>query len=529
MPPGRGVPGCRVLRLCYVLAANQWELDNRRYHPLGRSAVKSALLAWWVIMALLSLPSAARDLPAGTILEARLSIATGSRISHPGDKVDATIIAPASMGGRILVPDGSTVSGIVENVNRLGLGLKHTTASIGYYFDTLRLRNGKTILIKSEVVEVETAKERVDVTGTVHGIHPIASLSSALDFLAVPLLCVTFGVGAPVWATKSLIAPPANPEIYFPAGTEIILRLTAPVNIPSANAPPLRIASFSADEIAAIHDLLKNSPQRARLGSHPSNLVNLLFFGSRQQMDRAFHAAQWSRAERKSPMSLYRMYYALTVRVGYKRAPMNKLTLNGVPSDFEYQKSLDTVQKRHHARLWKDPQRADVWLGTAVEDVAFRFKATHWTHSSDPKIDNERAKVVDDLAFTGCIDRAALLTRNSLELPPDLEAAHSILTDGDIAVLRFNHCGSPKTMVGAGTASPSHFRGRLSRVFMALRNDLGRSNILFTTCNTFKYLSERRALSRVGRTPSPAAPQRGLDWLSSLPPADLPSKISGDK
>jgi hypothetical protein len=116
-----------------------------------------------------------------------------------------------------------------------------------------------------------------------------------------------------------------------------------------------------------------------------------------------------------------------------------------------------------------------------------------------------------------------------LELPPDLEAAHSILTDGDIAVLRFNHCGSPKTMVGAGTASPSHFRGRLSRVFMALRNDLGRSNILFTTCNTFKYLSERRALSRVGRTPSPAAPQRGLDWLSSLPPADLPSKISGDK
>jgi LssY C-terminus len=85
--------------------------------------------------------------------------------------------------------------------------------------------------------------------------------------------------------------------------------------------------------------------------------VNLLFLGSREEMDRAFHAAGWFQAERKSPMSLYRMYHALTERIGYKRAPMNALTLNGVPSDFGYQKSLDTVQKRHHVRLWKEPQK----------------------------------------------------------------------------------------------------------------------------------------------------------------------------
>ena len=91
------------------------------------------------------------------------------------------------------------------------------------------------------------------------------------------------------------------------------------------------------DEIAEIHGLLKNSAQRARQGSHPSNVVNVLFLGSRQQMDRAFQAAGWSRAEGRSPISLYRMYYALTTRVGYRRAPMDILTLNGVPSDFEYQ------------------------------------------------------------------------------------------------------------------------------------------------------------------------------------------------
>jgi LssY C-terminus len=478
------------------------------------------LKQWWVAILLLSLPLSAQDLPAGTNLEARLSIATGSRISHPGDRIEATVIAPASVGARILVPDGSVLSGVIENVSRIGLGLKHTTAAIGYNFDALRLRDGETILIKSKVVEVETAKELVNVNGTVQGIHPMASLSSTLDFFAVPLLCVTPPVGAPVWAIKSLVAPPADPEIYLPAGTEVILRLTARVNIPHANTQPLRIAPFSLDEIAEIHDLLKNSTQIARQGSHPSNLVNVLFFGSRQQMDRAFHAAGWSLADRKSPMSLYRMYYALTARVGYKRAPMNTLTLNGVPSAFEYQKNLDTVQKRHHVRLWKEPKRVNVWLGTAAEDVAFRFEVTHWTHSSDPRIDNERAKVVDDLSFTGCIDRAALLTRNSLDIQQAPKAAR-LITDGQIAALRLNDCSSPKTMVGVETASPWHAHWRLSPALISLRKGvLGSSKILFNTYNTLKYVSRPETSRHATQSSSINAPQRGLDWLSSLTSPD---------
>src|SRR5690242_6001645 len=130
------------------------------------------------------------------------------------------------------------------------------------------------------------------------------------------------------------------------------------------------VMSFPLNEISEVHHLLNGSPQRARLGAHTSDFVNLLFLGSRDELDRAFHAAGWSQAERKSPMSLYRMYHALTRRIGYRRAPMNTLTLNGAPSDFVYQKNLDTVQRRHHVRLWKDPSRADVWLGAAAEEIA---------------------------------------------------------------------------------------------------------------------------------------------------------------
>ena len=250
------------------------------------------------------------------------------------------------------------------------------------------------------------------------------------------------------------------------------------------------------------------------MGTHPSDIVNVLFLGSRAEMDRAFHAAGWSQAERKSPMSLYRMYHALTKRIGYSRAPMNTLTLNGLPSDFVYQKNLDTVQKRHHIRLWKEPGRADVWLGAAAEDIAFRFELMHWTHSTAPNIDNERAKVVNDLAFTGCLDAARLLPRDSRALRQDPKRERSISTDANIAVVRLNGCNNPKTMPGA--VARAHVRGRLSRSWASLRNDL-RLNVFFTTYNTLKLFSERRTLKPLRKAPSIDIDPPGLEWLSSLP------------
>ena len=485
--------------------------DNRA--PSGRQVVGKYLLVAWSILILLWFPLCARDLPVGTTLEARLSTPTGSRISHTGDQVEATTIAPVCSRGQILVPQGSNLFGSVESVKRYGLGLKHITASIQYQFHTLRLPNGETIPIHTELLAVETAKERVDVASTARGIHPVASLSSSLALFTVPLLFVAPTVGVPVWGIKSIVAPSANPEIYFPAGTELLLRLTAAIEVRSSVERPVGTRSFSSDELREVHGLLNGSAQRAQMGAHPSDLVNLLFLGSREEMGRAFHAAGWFQAERKSPMSLYRMYHALTERAGYKRAPMNALKLNGVPSDFVYQKSLDTVQKRHHVRLWKEPHRADVWLGAAAEDIAFRFELAHWTHSTAANIDKERAKVVNDLAFTGCLDAAELVTRHSADLLQDPKGERVILTDTDIAVVRLNSCNNPRNMPGVDATSGVDQRGRLSRALKSLRTDL-RLNVFFTTYNTLKLVTERRALKPLRKAPSSDANLPGLEWLT---------------
>src|SRR6185312_15976226 len=419
---------------------------------------------------------------------------TGSRISHPGDPIEGTVIAPVSVQGRITVPQGSRLLGSVANATAIGFGLKHAAASITYTFHTLQLPGGAAIPVNTQLAEVETAKEHVDDLGTVDGIHPIVSLSSSVSFFAVPLLLADPPVGAPVLAIKSLVAPSPNPEIRFPTGTELILRLTRAVTVPPPNDKdfvPTKL--LSPGDLTGIEHLLKNSAQRAYMGNRPSDIVNVLLIGTGKQLDRAFHASGWSQAQRKSPMSLFRMYHALTKRMGYPSAPMNGLTLNGVQSAFVHQKSLDTVQKRHHVRFWRYPGRANIWLGAAAEDVGFRFELAHWTHSTDPHIDSERAKVVNDLAFTGCVAAAGLLHRAPADLVQDPKAEHPIVTDGDVAVVRLNDCIHPKLMAGVDGTPALHEHGRLVRTLTAFRDDIVRSNIFFTTYNTLMSVAKHHA------------------------------------
>ncbi len=465
---------------------------------------------------LFSLTLSAQDLPVGTALEARLSEPTGSRISHPGDAIEATIIAPASVQGRMLVPQGSKLLGSIASATAIGFGLKHPTASIAYTFHTIRLPSGAEVPVNTQLAEVETAKERVDKLGTVRGIHPIVSLSSIWTYCAVPLVVIDPPIGVPVWGVKFLVAPSPNPEIDFPAGTEVILRLTAPLTLPAYNSEvSMPIKSFSRSDLSDIEVLLKNSAQRAYIGTRASDIVNVLLIGSPNQMDRAFHASGWSLAQRKSPMSLFRMYHALAKRLGYPRAPMNALTLNGVPSAFVHQKTLDTVERRHHVRLWQYPQKENVWLGAAAEDVGFRFEVAHWTHYTEPDIDNERAKIVNDLAFTGCVNAVSLLHRPSADLVQDPNAVHPILTDGDVAVIQLNDCMNPNLMPGVSEISPLSQQRRPAQVLRAFRNDLVGSNILFTTYNTLKLRKKHIVEpASVGNRV-----KRELDWL---PPTASP-------
>ena len=428
-------------------------------------------------------------LPAGTDLEVRLSAATGSRISHPGDSVEATVIAPVFEHGRLLIPQGATISGAVGTVDRLGMGIRHRVAALQYHFDSIDLPDGQSLSIGTRLVEVETARERVRMDGTVEGIFPAANLSSSVSFL-VPALCVEPGLAVPILGIKFLIARSPDAEIYFPAGTELILQLTDSLTVAADEATSRQVPALSTDEVAKAEELLAGLPQQQTNGKHnqPSDLVNLLFLGTRDQIERAFRAAGWLGAQERSAVSIYRMFHCLVQRMGYGTAPMAQLTLNGIRSDANFQKSLDTFSKRHHLRLWKQ-EHSDAWLGAAIEDVAIVIREMHVTHGTNREIDNERAKVVNDIVFTGCVDAGALIPREFLETSSQNGTA--IETDGKVAALRLNDCRNPRTMPAVqGRADPGP-QAHMERALVALRNDIIRSNPVALGYNTVKTLHER--------------------------------------
>jgi hypothetical protein len=431
----------------------------------------------------------AEVLPAGTHLEVRLSTPSGSRISHPGDHIEATVIAPVFADGRLLIPQGALVSGVVAGVERLGLGLKHPTAGIAYRFDTVQLPDGAALPIDARVAQVETAKERVNAEGVIGGIYPTANVSSSAAFYVLPLLCVDPQFGVPMLGVKFLIARSPDPEIYFPAGTEVILQLIAEADIPYTGNLPQDVGPLSAVEMANGSRVLAELPQQRtdRGRNRPSDLINILVLGDRESINRAFQAAGWTGAQRSSIRSIYRMYHCMVQRMGYSMAPMGKLTFNGVTADAEYQKSLNTFSKRHHVRLWKQ-EPGDTWLGAATEDVSYKLRKMHLTHATDPIIDNERAKVFNDLAYTGCVEAATLMTRDSSD---DINRRElSIKTDGKVAVLRMSDCQNPRIMANESTASGPHAPRRFVQAMVALRNDLIRTNPVSLAYSTIRALQD---------------------------------------
>jgi LssY C-terminus len=115
--------------------------------------------------------------------------------------------------------------------------------------------------------------------------------------------------------------------------------------------------------------------------------------------------------------------------------------------------------------------QSDVWLGAATEDIKYGVRGLHVTHGTDPFIDNERAKVVNDLVFTGCVDRGALVPRPSLDAVQG--DARSILTDGAVAVLQLNNCDAPRLMPAD---PPTPRQVRITRAAIAVGEDIIRSN-----------------------------------------------------
>ncbi len=413
----------------------------------------------WLIWGFLAMAQAAMAGQASQPkLEVRLETHLTSYSSRPGSPFHCVVLCPFEVNGEILIPQGSLVYGRVRRARPVHLGLVRERAALELTFSEYTTPDGQTFPLHARLASIDNAREEVLPNGRIKGVlaaeNPEELWSGiwgkpTLHMLYRPLEGAT-GLGAEIleknpmgpvgpavlFGIRCLILRFPEPEIHLPPGTDMELvvdesssgfarRPAAPVP-----APPADLDEWLREKPVAI--------TKAH-GQETADLINVAFAGSRQELLDAFSASGWYPAEPSNFKSLSRLYLAFNDKSTYSRAPVSKLLYGGKPPDLVFEKSFDTVAKRHHVRIWEAGsfEGKEIWLGAATHDIGIAFNGKHFSfsHRVDPRLDHERAKISVDLTFAGCSEPVSYAWNGR-----SAEGSGPAMTDGRIAIVFLQPC-----------------------------------------------------------------------------------------
>jgi len=441
------------------------------------------------LLALLLSISSLKDrvAPAGAQLHIRLTSTVGSYASTVGSPVSAVLIAPVIVDGQTVLPAGSTLSGRVKTVTRVGLGIRHETAGLDLEFQQLAAPGGERAPISARVTEVDNGRERVTPDGRIRGIRSTGSLCYRVSgYIRTALL---WDVHAEIaeWAIRSLIMQLPEPEIYYPAGSELTLTLTEPLLVSGLIQEEQTVRQLTDAELDDLGVLTAAMPYQthAPVSGRSSDLTNVLFLGTRDQIVTAFAAAGWTQAKPGSFRNRIGWIRAAAELRGYRAGPMSPLLLHGDAADMSWEKGLNNVAKRHHVRLWKAGawHEQELWIGAATRDIDFAYlrPGQTLTHRIEENIDQERDKIAYDLAFTSCANLLDWMERPEFPRATRNATGDPIVTDTRLAVIGLRNCPLPRLSTETSDLKPIPAHGRklqrfARREILSARNELLRTN-----------------------------------------------------
>jgi hypothetical protein len=430
------------------------------------------------------------QIPANQTVWIRLTSPLSTFTAKPGDKISAVLTAPIKCDNDTHFAIGTQVNGTVRSVRKVGWGIRHETAALELNFNELSPDVTPPVAISTSLTEVENAREQVSSKGVIQGIRssdtPEGRINSRLRHL--PTWNPYSDLGLIVYKATFPIFP--EPEIYLPAGTDLRLKLTKPI-VASAPLPEPAVdsAEYAADDFEW-QELSHSLPTRTTTTSKAdADLVNILFVGSREQVQTAFHNAGWTSSDSLTKHAFLRNFYAFLNNSGYPQEPMRPFLLNGEPADMKWQKSLNSYARRDHLRVWEwtDPTTGKtVWLSASTHDTgaALSLKYRQFVHHISPEIDEERSKVIRDLTAAGCVQSVHMIARRGV---PNLTQSYNgdpVRTDGSLAVVTLKNCQSPTpelAQVNTHTAfKPGNKTFRyVRRQILTFRSDIWRANIIY--------------------------------------------------
>jgi len=383
--------------------------------------------------------ASAAEIPAGTEVQIRLTSAINTATAKVSQQFDAVIIAPVVAGGRIAIAAGVRVTGHIKELTQAVKPEEQTIVALS--FDRLVDASGKQANLAARLTSVDNARESLDAAGRILGIVAAQTGSGRLDQGINKVAQKYPGLADLLGSVKQSVVKEADPNIDYEPGVEMTIELTQPLRW-MGDATASRVTGIEPQE--TLSRLVVRQPFRttAENPPRPSDVTNLMFIGTQAEIERAFREAGWSSAEQLNAKSKLETFRAMTEMRGYKEGPMSILILDGRPPDLVFQKTNNTYNARHHLRIWHRPGRfngKEVWVCAATHDIGIDYSEENHTfiHKVDTLIDRERAKVVNDLLFTGLVRGLSLIERP--DVPKNLFNAtgDALETDGMMAALSF--------------------------------------------------------------------------------------------
>ncbi len=460
----------------------------------------------------------AETLPIGTRLEIRLEQPISSYSTPKGTKITGIMISPVNEGGKILVPLGTTIEGSVVEIRKVGIGLAHETAEIELKFDRILLSSGQSVPVECRITEVENARESINKKGRIQGIRSTSTLSNRTSGIVG-----TLAFGDPIAAIfttagSSSVLRFSEPEITLPSGTEFLAELAAPLVLPLEHAesvPPIVSTEAGGQELGSMVRKLPFRTYTEGRKALPSDLTNLIFIGSAGALERAFAAADWVVVDSLTAETTYSTIRSIAENQGYRNAPMSTLLLDSKRPEYAYAKTVNTFSKRHHLRIWQTSESWNgqpVWTSSATHDIGIGFSKKNKTfiHLIDSHIDNERAKVVNDLIYTGCVTGVQLVTRPWLPEDAKNGTGEDLITDRRVAVLRLDGCEHPQDETSGQDNTAIRIHGNnvergTRQTVLTLKNNLIRDNVGVQAYSGIRYAVESKKKKKE------AAPARKMD------------------
>jgi LssY C-terminus len=390
---------------------------------------------------------ACEQVPSGQTFRIRLLQPIATYSSKPGTIVRGFIIESPSCEGSATLPTGTIVEGRIVSVQKVGMGFRHETAKLQLEFDSV-IQNGVATEIHTQVLAVDNAREKVK-DGVIRGNRSTKTLHG---FVGNTFGYVMMWHPETFWvvpAARATFAVLPEPELYYPAGTDLVLKFSAPMPLAANTNLAPQNWQLDPSEMSALDKQVLSLPERTSTAKGvPADVVNLAFIGSQDQLENAFETAGWLSSDAPSTRNGAHMFRALISSNSYPHGPISEQLFDGRDYDFGWQKGLNCVVRRDHLRVWSDTltwQGRDVWVGASTRDVGVRFSIWNkeLTHRVESDIDVERERVVRDLGLAGCIESVHVAPRPAMPANLANATGDRLHTDGAVAVIELKDCEAP--------------------------------------------------------------------------------------